>query len=211
MSTQKQRDAMAKARAARRASPERNEADVTARNFPQARPMTERARVPRMEAMQGERRRRKAGTLNRMAQFKLDIFDPEQLDPDYIYRWITDDGSRLRMCTRQDDYEFVQSSEIKGFNPDAFDSESSERVRMIMGRDKNGGVEYGYLCKKRKDFFEADLAASMDMRQAMMEGRVYSGELNDPGESAEHTYVPTTENVTLGNASRRRGPIEASK
>lgn len=176
-----------------------------------------RGRVSRQEMSAAHRRRRTAGSLDRMAQFTLDIFAPEQLDPSFVYRWVTDEGSRLRQATRQDDYDLVGASEIADFSPqDQSDSESSERVRMVVGRDKNGAPTYAYLCKKPRAFFEEDQAAVRDFRQAMMEGRVYRGEVGgEEGESADltaHAYVPESAGVTLGSASaRRRGPVHVSE
>ena len=167
----------------------------------------------RAEVTHSERRRRKTGSLNRMAQFKLDIFDPEQLDPNYVYRWITDDGSRIRQVTKADDYDFVNASEIENFNPeDESDSENGERVRMLVGKDKHGNAQYQYLLKKRKDFWEEDNAAGMDFRTAQLEGRVYNADVGGHAEEkgtvgdVDKFYVPPE--ASLGSAGRRRGPIQ---
>lgn len=181
-----------------------------------------RARPTRAEVHGHERRRRKAGTLNRMAQYKLDIFTAEQLDPDYIYRWVSDESSRLRMVTKQDDYDFVNADEIPDFSPDdETDSEPGGRVRIISGEKKNGQPLYQYLVKKRRTFWEEDNASAMQFRDDTLKGRVYHGEIgavevgiavNGKVERAEvggldtdQFYVPPE--ATLGAAGRRRGPV----
>jgi len=203
-----------------------HEREVTGRILERQRKAQEqaplRARPTRAEVTSSERRRRKPGTLNRMASYKLDIFSPEQLDPDYIYRWVNDDASRLRMVTKMDDYDYVDASEIDGFNPDdESDSEGGERVRMIVGEKKNGNPIYSYLLRKRKDFWEEDNRAQMEASDAALKRRVLKGDtpdisarVVDGGEvktigpdqaDTSQFYVP--EGAALGSPGRRRGPV----
>lgn len=135
-----------------------------------------RQRPPRLELKRAERRRRKAGTLNRMAQFKLDIFDESQLDSRYVHRWVEDEGSRLRQATKGDDYDFVNTADLGGFDADTTDSESSERVRMVTGVDKQGHPTYAYLLRKPREYFEEDMAENCQFREDVMEQRVFQGE-----------------------------------
>lgn len=186
-----------------------------------------RGRQTRNVALQHERRRRKKGSLNRLAQFKVDIFSEDQLDPRYIYRWVNDEGSRLRMITKQDDYDFVRAEEIPNFSPDdETDSEGSGgRLRIIVGEKKNGSPMYQYLVKKRRDFWEDDNREAMDIRDAVLDGRVYQGEINDVeiglpdddkvtsravgGLDEEEFYVPPEARLEHGvSAGRRRGPVQ---
>jgi hypothetical protein len=182
---------------------------------------TRRGRPPRAEVHANERRRRRAGSLNRMAQYKLDIFSPEQLDPRYIYRWVSDEASRLRMVTKQDDYDFVNADEIPDFSPDdETDSEPGGRVRIISGEKKNGQPLYQYLVKKRRDFWEEDNRASMSFRDDTLKGRVYKGDVGAVpvgipkdgkverveagGVDPDAYYVPPE--ASLGSV--RRGPVQ---
>ena len=223
---------VAKRKYTRKASPAPlslgEEQERTLRNFPDAKPI--RARESRMEATQTTRRRRRLGSLNRMAQYKLDIFEADQLDLDnYVYRWVTDDGSRLRQVTKMDDYDFVNASEIEGFNPeDESDSEGGERVRMIVGQQKNGNPIHQYLLKKRKEFWEEDNRLGQDFRDDVLAGRVYQGDAEDIGARTvakdgsiksvgpEHgvdlsnVYVPpeATLNHGLSDQGRRRGLVQ---
>lgn len=170
-----------------------------------------RGRPPRAETVAVNRRRRKVGSLNRMAQFKLDCIEPEDLDlENYVYRWTNDENSRLRQLTQADDYDFVGLDEIgSGFDKDNTDSESDGRARMLVGTNKGGGPQYAYLLKKRRDFWEADNDAMVAQREDMMAGRVYRAENDDPtgaDPGVENVYVP--KGNQLGSAAgRRRGPI----
>jgi len=198
----------------------------------QARAITPRSRLPRSEILTTERRRRRRGTLDRMAQFKLDVFSPEQLDPEYIYRWVSEEGNRLRICTRTDDYDFVTADEIPDFSPeDMTDSEPGGRLRMIVGERKNGTPIYAFLVKKPRQFWEQDNEEAMDFRDDMLAGRVYRAELNDveiglaaddkvktarvggvAGVREDTFYVPPEVSAEHGFSEKARtGPVQPSK
>lgn len=170
-----------------------------------------RGRPPRAAQVSTERRRRKAGSLDRMAQYKLDYIDPADLDPNYVYRWANDEPGRLRMLTKHDDYDHVSVADMgDGFNPEATDSESSERIRMLAGTDKHGNPTYTYLLRKKREFWEADNEAVVMAREDMMAGRVYEGAATDTEETRhggdDKFYVPGG-NSLGGSTARRRGPI----
>lgn len=152
-----------------------------------------RARPERIEVRTQERRRRKADTIDKMAGFSLDQFSPDQLDlPNYVYRWVQDDGARMRIATKQDDYDPVLASEIKGFDIDTTDSEGSETVRMITGRRENGSAIYSHLLKKPRKFFEEDMGAGVQRRADMLAGRVVQGATGGQAEedrAVENAYV----------------------
>jgi len=171
-----------------------------------------RARQPRAEAQAGHRRRRRAGSLNRMAQFTLDIFEPEQLDlENYVYRWVNDEKGRIRQATRNDDYDFVTTAELGGdFDPDSTDSESTERVRILVGSDKGGKDIYAYLCKKPRGFWETDNDEVVRAREDMMAGRVYRAEATEEEETrpgGDGVFYASKSNTIGHAAERRRGPI----
>jgi hypothetical protein len=180
-----------------------------------------RGRPPRVQQVAEGRRRRKAGTLDRMAQFKLDCIDPEALDLDnYVYYWGNDENGNLRHMTQADDYDFVTAAELgQNFDADMTDSESTGRVRMLVGNQKSGAPLYSYLCKKPRAFWEADNAEMVRSREDMMAGRVYRAEaaINEgielPGDEdrpggADKFYA--SKGNTIGHAAeRRRGPVPA--
>lgn len=187
-------------------------ADQSHMQKPQADPARERQ--SREETHTTERRRRKSGTLNRMVQMKLDFIPPEALDLDnYVYRWVNDEAGRLRMATRHDDYDYVNVSELKGFDPEGFDSEGSETVRMLAGQDKFGNPLYTYLLKKRREFWEADNEEIVHAREDMMAGRVYRAEIGDFDDEIKDdgyqrdNYYASKENQIGGAAERRKGPL----
>ena len=173
-----------------------------------------RERQPREETHTNERRRRKGGNLNRMVQFKLDFIPPEYLDLDtYVYRWVNDEGGKLRMATRHDDYDHVTVDELKGFDPEGFDTEGGETIRMLVGESKHGGALYAYLLKKRRAFWEADNEEVVRSREDMMAGRVYRAELaDDESEIRDENYqadnyYASKDNQIGGAAARRKGPL----
>lgn len=178
-----------------------------------------RGREPRAEGMKRERRRRRAGTLNRMAQMKLDIFAAGDLDlENYVYRWCNDEDNRLAMLTRADDYDFCNAADIKGFDAarSAIDtnSESDDRIRMVVGSNKGGQPIYSYLLKKPRDYWVEDQEEMVQARADMMQGRVYRGEVTEEDEVKKDTktfYVPDPASVSLGGVPRRKGPIQRTK
>ena len=166
-----------------------------------------RGREDRADTVRRERRRRKGGNLDRMVQFKLDIFDTDQLDKDYVYRWVNDENSRTREAYNSD-YDFVGGSEIPNFSADVTDSESDERIRMQTGKDKYGNATFAYLMKKPRDWWEADQEEQVSKREDTMRGVVYNGEVDklDGATSGDNIYAAAG-NQLGGAAQRRRGPI----
>lgn len=171
-----------------------------------------RARQPRAEVQGAHRRRRQAGSLNRLVQFKLQIFEREDLDlENYVYYWFNDEGNNLRRMTVMDDYEFVTTAELgDSFNPEMTDSESSERVRMLVGTKQDGSPLYAYLCKKPRSFWEADYDEIVRAREDMMAGRVYRAEATDNDEDrpgGSDKFYASSNNQIGHAAQRRRGPV----
>ena len=176
-----------------------------------------RARPTRQEVRSTERRRRTNGTIDRMAQFTLDIFDESQLDPNYIYRWVEDSGARMRQATKADDYDPVCADEIPGFDPDTTDSEGSGVVRMVVGRRENGQPIYQHLLKKPREYFEADQAEGVRRRTEMLEGRILHGETGHAGDhdrGVENAYVAEGSQIgvpgpgrDVGVGRRKVGPV----
>jgi len=170
-----------------------------------------RGRPPRVQAEEGRRRRRK-GVLDVMQHSRLSFAD-DMLDHDnWVYRWINDEHGRLRHLTRQDDYDYVTAADLgEDYDPSMTDSESDERIRMIVGTSGNQPL-YAYLCKKPRSFWESDNAEMVAYRESVMEGRVYQAQLeheNDkvPG-GADNFYAPKENYLSPG--VRRRGPVTRS-
>lgn len=174
--------------------------------------MPSRARRERADVQGEHRRRRRAGSLNVMGQFKLQIFDEGDLDMEnYVYYWFNDEGNNLRRMTVMDDYDFVPTSELgSGFNPEWTDSESNERVRVLVGNKQDGSPLYAYLCRKRRAFWEADYEESVRAREDMMAGRVYRAESTEGDEQrpggSDKFYAPSGNQIGHA-AQRRRGRV----
>jgi hypothetical protein len=175
-----------------------------------------RGRPPRAAA-ETETRRRRTGMLDVMSHDRLNPFDEGMLDPDYMYRWQTDEAGQLRALTTRDDYDFVMAEDLPGFDISQTDSESDGRIRLIMnGASAGPNAIYGYLIRKRRDFWEDDRAQISDFYQQMMEGRVYEASTDGDPKSAESRpggsdkfYAPKSNQIgTVGD--RRRGPVQRS-
>ncbi len=101
-------------------------------------------RLPRAEVIQGERRSRKADSLDRMAGMKLALPPEFQDDKDHYYFWATDNGARVHDLTTYDDYEVVRSS-----NPEATGADACRRP---VGQNETGQPQYAQLLRKPQYF-----------------------------------------------------------
>jgi hypothetical protein len=169
----------------------------------------------RASEIAGRRRRRRDGSLNRMMQNKLNIIDDSVLDHDrYKYRWVNDTPGRVRALTCRDDWDHVELSEVeRGLDKVMLDSESDNRIRVLVGKDKNSHPEYSYLMRKRREFVGQDYDEVVQAREQMMEGRVRNAELTEDGDEGVATvaYVPKGD-IKIGHAAaRRRGPLPRKK
>jgi len=167
-------------------------------------------RENRASAIAGERKRRKESTIDRLnAGKKIDFLEASQLDQEnYTYRWIVDDGGNRLKVAWQSDYDFVATSEIKDFNPEAMalTGESSERMSVHSGTNKAGQSERAYLMKKPKVWFEDDMQERIDRRTDLMKGVVNDGDASRLG--PEGTGLYKVGNTKLGDAARRVGPAQ---
>ena len=176
-------------------------------------------RVARQDQERWSRRRRQPGSLDKMVTSNLGL--PEGCkDPAYHYHWINDIRGWPQVLTTQDDYEIVTFDMLQEtaqrnragieLDRDAFTSGTGSNVTRVVERDGTRAV----LMRKPLDFYEHDYEEALDQRQAMMEARVYHGDVGGEIEGApegellseENVYVPKEND--LGSAGRRRkGPI----
>ncbi len=118
---------------------------------------------------------------------------------------------RRRRMTKLDDYDFVTTAELgDGFNPELTDSESNERVRMLVGRKDGGEPLYAYFLKKRRDYWEQDNQRVVENREDMMAGRIINADTTEQDEDRpggeDKYYVPAGNQI--GHAGeRRRGRV----
>lgn len=152
------------------------------------------SRTPRAEAIQGERRRRRADTLDRIHGRKLNIPPEFRDDPDHDYYWANDDNSRIYDLTVEDDYDHVTMS-----RPEASEE---EKVRRPVGTKATGEPMYAYLLRKPKVFVEEDrakkLAAIDEREQGIMRSAKTAPEDDRP---ADVSYVARGNSIKRGTYS----------
>lgn len=137
----------------------------------------------RAEETQAERRRRKPGTLDRVANLKLALPDEFADDKEHYYVWVNDTGSRVYDCTKSDDYDVVTSS-----RPDAKDNDPCRRP---VGTDEGGRPIYAQLLRKKADFVREDERERDVQRRAQEKQLSVKPKSDDGGDkaSADAVYV----------------------
>lgn len=147
-------------------------------------------REARTTAIQGERRRRKADTLDRLHGRKLNLPPECRDDPENEYYWANDTDDRIYSLTKEDDYDHVTRS-----NPE---SSEEEKVRRPVGTKESGEPLYAYLLKKPKAFADEDRAeklAAIDQRE--------QGMIRSPKTAPEDTRSDDVSYVVKGNSIKR--------
>lgn len=145
------------AREARRRATAEVQRDTVVATAPQ--PNEQRERPTRAEATRRERRRRNSN--DKTGDFKLGYrFTP---DPAYEYRWINNgiDGQRIYDKTVLDDWEMVNADGELSDN-------AGSALRRAVGESKSGPI-YSYLCRKPKDWYEADHRKKQERNDKMMD------------------------------------------
>ena len=137
--------------------------------------------APRKDDVAQERRRRQPGTLDRGQQLKLAV--PSAVSekyPDHTFRWVNDAGNRIHTLTVLDDWEKVP-----------------EVQPMPVGTDKEGKPVMGFLCMKKRDFFDHDQREKLDAIKAREVALVRqpdsppdAGSYALPGNSITTGYAP---------------------
>lgn len=146
-------------------------------------------------AVSEQSRRRRRGDNDTTLGLKLGVqFD---LDPNYEYRWINEgiDGSRLHAKTIEDDWDTLSK------DGEPSDSEGAV-VRRAVGESKSGPI-YAYLCRKRKDLYDEDMAKRQKINDKLM-NEVKEGPSRDGSAGGltakDNAYVPA-EGISVGGAS----------
>lgn len=123
-------------------------------------PRTEeiRTRPTRAEATQRERRRR--DNVDRTRDLKLGI--SFNIDPAYEYRWVNSgvDDQRIHRLTKDDDWERVNAEGEASDDTGAY-------IRRAVGEGPSG-PKYAYLCRKPKDWYEADHRKGQERNDKLM-------------------------------------------
>lgn len=123
-------------------------------------------RPARQEAVQTERRRRRADSLDRMHGRKLGIPAQFRDDKEHVYYWANDDSTRIYDLTVEDDYDVVKIT-----NPE---TSEEEKVRKPVGTKESGEPLYAYLLRKPREFAEEDQRAKETAIQEREKGMLRS-------------------------------------
>src|SRR3990167_5933210 len=120
-----------------------------------------RGRPPRQEEVKRERRRR--GRVGGEASLRLYV-PPEYKAhwSNYELRWINDNRGRLHQKTKNDDWDICYSHELPGAEPLTGDGPGTAITANAVGVGGDGKAYPAYLCRKPKDYYEADKRAEQE-------------------------------------------------
>ena len=153
------------------------------------------ARTPRAQANATERRRRSSGSLDRTFNQKLGVPDEWLASGGIIDKnqwrshWVNDEGSRIYDLTTQDDYDVVTNPDIEG---------DDKRVCRPVGTTKDGKPLMAYLCRKPKEFDEADQAEMLADIDARERGLLVNKNANSANADAPVYDGGVTASITRG-------------
>lgn len=131
--------------------------------------------MTRQEEVAQERRRRNPGTLDRMNQLKLVV--PESVKAKYPndeFRFINDSGNRMHDKTVNDDWTKVDEN----LSP-----------KIPVGTDEFRNPVYAYLCRKPREYVQADAKAMVDATVEQERG-IMRGQQQPSEAPLENAYVP---------------------
>jgi hypothetical protein len=165
-----------------------------------------RKKNPRAEAVVAQRRRRS----DSFRGYDLRLEVPEHLkDKTYVYRWINDERGRLAQRTTQDDWDFVTSDEldIASHDDGKNKNESDGRIRREVTSASSPRPVYAYLCKKRREYAEADFRAEMnhnlERRKSLIRTQDAGGEGTLATGDSKHSYIPKEVQTAIGVTESR--------
>lgn len=137
--------------------------------------------MTRQEEVAQERRRRQPGTLDRMAQMKLVVPDVvREKYPNDEFRFINDSGNRIHDKTVNDDWSKV---------------DEKDSPRIPVGTDGFGKPIYAYLCRKPREFVQADAKAIVDATVEQERG-IMRGQQQPSESPLEGAYVPAGNTIS---------------
>ena len=148
-------------------------------------------RPPRQEEVKAERRRRAGSGIERHLRLSI----PEEYkDPNYVYRWINDNLDRVKLKTTQDDWDIVHEHELPNATVKQGEGEGTP-IKRIVGRGPDGLPMPAYLCRKRKDYYQADKAkeqkAIEDAENAVLTHKTAAGSQGlNPSSPDDKAYIP---------------------
>jgi len=114
------------------------------------------------------------------------------------WHWINDSPGRINQAV-DGGYEFVTAAEAGGMtNSNATDRnvDLGDKVRVLVGRQEDGGPLFAYLMKIPKDWFEED-QSSIQQRNDMVDDAIRRGK--KPGNDDQNFYSRPGENIIKTN------------
>lgn len=140
----------------------------------------------RAEETKAVRRRRHDMGVN--SHLRLSIPEHMKNDPKYRYHWIADRPGRLENKTVHDDWDFVEDSELAA---DGRQTGAGTRIERHAGVDQFGKPLRFFLCKKLKEYDEADKRREKQRLDEMMT-QIKRGKtpLNAGEPRLDASYVP---------------------
>lgn len=133
-----------------------------------------RAKAEREASAERPRRRKKLGTLN----LKLDV-SKSDLDPNYHYRWANDEKNRLQQLTQDNDYDFVESNDIR--------SDQKGKIARRVGTHEDGSPKNAYLMRIPTDFYKENLE-EREERNRQIDRAIKRGDSQMDGQDRQHVY-----------------------
>jgi len=111
----------------------------------------------------------------------------------HVTRWVNDYEGRDRLSEFYgNDWEFVLNREIESFHRIEVGDESvtpqlglGEKVRRKVGTEASGRVLYAYLMKKRKEYYDSDMAEKLEAGPGETEKSLKRGQT---GVNVEHQH-----------------------
>ncbi len=167
--------------------------------------------------MNAKARRRRSDNY-RGYDLRLEV--PEHLkDPNYEYRWINDERGRLAQRTTQDDWDFVDGKELNIASHDdgKNKNETDGRIRREVTSATSPRPLFAYLCKKRKEYVEADFREEMAMNRRRQNTILHNQDAGGEGSltagAPQHVYIPREIKTAIGvtDARIRRARVRDSE
>lgn len=150
-------------------------------------PAKQRGRPSRQQEEQVRRRRRSDMSIGRLGRLSV---DESKKDPKYVYRWVNDDEGRMQQLHAQD-WDPVSKTE---FN---LDSEHEVGTGDNIERVATGSTK-AILCKKRKEWYEADKAVEQKAIDELEESMKRGEPTSPDGLSGPTAYIPEGTNIQIG-------------
>lgn len=130
---------------------------------------------------------------------RLTVANP---DPNYVYRWVNDDGrGRIDRATAGG-YEFVQADSDQKVGTGSADGNSDvgSRVSRIVGTQEGGAGMRAYLMRIKREWYEQDQKAKQALVD-QIDSAIKRGDAHRSGD--DNRYVPKA-GISVNTETQRR-------